>query len=37
MASRRILGLALSEHHDAALASVALVMAVAVHGGQARA
>jgi putative transposase len=34
MASRRILGYALGEHHDAALAYSALVMAVAVRGGQ---
>jgi putative transposase len=33
-ASRRILGFALSEHHDAELAYSALVMAVAVRGGQ---
>ena len=32
-ASRRILGFALSEHHDAELAYSALVMAVAVRGG----
>jgi putative transposase len=32
--SRRILGFALGEHHDAALAYGALVMAVAVRGGQ---
>jgi putative transposase len=35
MASRRVLGFALSEHHDAALAYGALAMAVAVRGGQA--
>ena len=35
MASRRVLGFALSEHHDAALAYGALTMAVAVRGGQA--
>jgi len=35
MASRRILGFALGEHHDAALAYGALAMAVAVRGGQA--
>ena len=34
MASRRVLGHALGEHHDAALAYSALVMAVAVRGGQ---
>jgi len=34
MASRRILGFALSEHHDATLAYGALVMAVAERGGQ---
>jgi transposase InsO family protein len=34
MASRRILGFAAGEHHDAALAYSALVMAVAVRGGQ---
>jgi len=33
-ASRRILGFALSEHHDAELAYGALAMAVAVRGGQ---
>jgi len=35
MASRRVLGFALSEHHNAALAYGALAMAVAVRGGQA--
>ena len=35
MASRRILGFALGEHHDARLAYGALAMAVAVRGGQA--
>ena len=35
MASRRVLGLALSQHHDAQLAYGALMMAVAVRGGQA--
>jgi putative transposase len=35
MASRRVLGFALGEHHDAALAYGALTMAVAVRGGQA--
>ena len=35
MASRRVLGFALSEHHDAQLAYGALAMAVAVRGGQA--
>jgi transposase InsO family protein len=35
MASRRVLGFALSEHHDAQLAYGALMMAVAVRGGQA--
>jgi putative transposase len=34
MASRRVLGFALGEHHDAQLACSALVMAVAVRGGQ---
>jgi putative transposase len=34
MASRRVLGFALSEYHDAALAYGALAMAVAVRGGQ---
>jgi Integrase core domain len=34
MASRRVLGFAVGEHHDAALAYGALVMAVAVRGGQ---
>ncbi len=34
MASRRVPGFALSEHHDAQLAYSALVMAVAVRGGQ---
>jgi putative transposase len=34
MASRRILGFALGEHHDAQLACGALAMAVAVRGGQ---
>jgi putative transposase len=34
MASRRVLGFALGEHHDATLAYSALVMAVAVRGGQ---
>jgi putative transposase len=34
MASRRIPGFALSEHHDAQLAYSALAMAVAVRGGQ---
>jgi putative transposase len=34
MASRRVLGFALGEHHDAQLAYGALVMAVAVRGGQ---
>jgi putative transposase len=34
MASRRIVGFALGEHHDAALAYAALVMAVAVRGGK---
>jgi putative transposase len=33
MGSRRILGFALGEHHDAELAYSALVMAVAVRGG----
>jgi transposase InsO family protein len=32
--SRRVLGFALSEHHDAALAYAALVMAVAIRGGK---
>jgi putative transposase len=35
MASRRVLGFALGEHHDAGLAYGALAMAVAVRGGQA--
>jgi putative transposase len=35
MASRRVLGFAVGEHHDAQLAYSALVMAVAVRGGQA--
>src|SRR5436305_1106183 len=35
MGSRRVLGFALSEHHDAAVAYGALAMAVAVRGGQA--
>ena len=35
MASRRVLGFALSEHHDAALAYGALAMAITVRGGQA--
>jgi putative transposase len=34
VASRRVLGFALGEHHDAELAYGALVMAVAVRGGQ---
>jgi putative transposase len=34
MASRRVLGFALSEHHDAQLAYGALAMAAAVRGGQ---
>jgi putative transposase len=34
MASRRVRGFALSEHHDAAVAYGALAMAVAVRGGQ---
>ena len=34
MASRRVLGFALGEHHDAQLAYSALAMAVAVRGGQ---
>ena len=34
MASRRIVGFALSEHHDAELAHAALAMAVAVRGGR---
>ena len=34
MASRRVLGFALGEHHDAQLAYSALVMAVAARGGQ---
>ncbi|MGB6583318.1 MAG: IS3 family transposase [Streptosporangiaceae bacterium] len=36
MASRRILGFAAGEHHDAQLAYGALVMAAAVRGGQVR-
>ena len=35
MGSRRVLGFALGEHHDAALAYGALAMAVAARGGQA--
>jgi transposase InsO family protein len=35
MGSRRVLGFALSEHHNAELAYGALAMAVAVRGGQA--
>ena len=35
MASRRVLGFALGEHHDAQLAYGALTMAVAMRGGQA--
>ena len=35
MASRRVLGFALGEHHNAQLAYGALTMAVAVRGGQA--
>jgi putative transposase len=35
MGSRRIVGFALGEHHDADLAQAALVMAVAVRGGKA--
>jgi putative transposase len=34
MASRRIVGFALGEHHDAALAQAALAMAIAVRGGK---
>jgi putative transposase len=34
VSSRRILGFALSEHHDAQLAYGALAMASAVRGGQ---
>ena len=34
LASRRIIGFSLSEHHDAALATGALQMAVAVRGGE---
>jgi putative transposase len=34
MASRRVLGFALGEHHDAQLAYGAVAMAVAVRGGQ---
>src|SRR4051794_4632313 len=34
MGSRRIVGFALGEHHDAALAYAALVMAIAVRGGK---
>ena len=34
MASRRIVGFALGEHHDADLATAALQMAVAVRGGR---
>ena len=35
MRSRRVVGFALSEHHDAQLAYGALTMAVAVRGGRA--
>jgi len=34
MGSRRLLGFAMSEHHDAELAYAALAMAVAVRGGR---
>jgi putative transposase len=34
VASRRIVGFALGEHHDAALAYAALAMAIAVRGGR---
>jgi putative transposase len=34
MGSRRIVGFALGEHHDAALAYAALAMAIAVRGGK---
>jgi putative transposase len=34
MGSRRVVGFALGEHHDAALAEAALAMAVAVRGGR---
>ena len=34
MASRRVIGFAIGEHHDAPLAYAALVMAVAVRGGK---
>ena len=34
MGSRRAVGFALSDHHDAGLAYGALAMAVAVRGGQ---
>jgi hypothetical protein len=34
MASRRIVGFAVGEHHDAPLAYAALSMAVAVRGGK---
>jgi putative transposase len=34
MGSRRIVGFALSEHHDAELAYAALAMAVAIRGGR---
>jgi transposase InsO family protein len=36
MGSRRIVGFALGEHHDAELASAALAMAIAVRGGKQR-
>jgi putative transposase len=36
LASRRVLGFALGEHHDAALAAAAIKMAVAVRGGDVR-
>ncbi|MGH9260315.1 MAG: hypothetical protein ACRD08_10545 [Acidimicrobiales bacterium] len=34
MGSRRIVGFAMGEHHDADLATAALQMAVAVRGGK---
>jgi hypothetical protein len=34
MASRRVVGFALDEHHDAELAHAALAMAVALRGGK---
>ena len=36
MGSRRIVGFAICEHHDAELAYAALAMAVAIRGGRTR-